>query len=78
MDPKTIRFLTTGHIVAGLAASPAFSADIDWDNGGGTGDWDLNTNWMGDVLPGVGDNVFLDVSGSAVKSSIFPRHRPMP
>ena len=67
MNPKTIRFLTTGPILVGLATSPAFSANIDWDNGGGTGEWDLNTNWVGDVLPGGGDNVFLDVSGAAVK-----------
>ena len=46
---------------------PALAVNYDWDNGGGTGDWNLATNWSPDGLPTTGDNVFLGVDGGALK-----------
>ena len=53
-------------------AIPAFAVDFDWDNGGGTGNWDLSDNWNPDGLPAVGDNVFLNVGGAATKVINLP------
>ena len=51
-----------------LAGWHARSANYDFDNGGGTGDWNLNTNWNADGLPSTNDNVFVLVHGSASKT----------
>ena len=51
-----------------LATSVAQAVDRDWDNGGGTGDWNTATNWNADGVPGAADNVFVTVPGAATKS----------
>jgi fibronectin-binding autotransporter adhesin len=57
--------LLAASLLAGLYAR---SANYDFDNGGGTGAWDLNTNWSPDGLPSTGDNVFVLVPGAASKT----------
>ena len=53
--PRTL--FTTSALIAGLTSFSSITqaADIDWDNGGVTGLWSTNTNWVGDTLPGSGD-----------------------
>ena len=53
--PKQL--LTASALLAGLVgfSSITQAADIDWDNGGATGLWSTNTNWVGDTLPGAAD-----------------------
>jgi fibronectin-binding autotransporter adhesin len=49
--------------VAGLLAGTASAATITWDGGGGNLNWLTPANWSGDVLPGPGDDVVIDVPG---------------
>ena len=61
--------LTTGFALATmLGLAPAYAINYDFDNGGGTGDWNLNTNWNPDGLPTTVDNVFVVVAGAATKT----------
>ena len=55
-------------VVTLLGLTPVYAVNYDFDNGGGTGDWNLNTNWSADVLPSTADNVFINVTGAAVKT----------
>jgi fibronectin-binding autotransporter adhesin len=55
-------------VVTLLGLTPLYAANYDFDNGGGTGDWNLNTNWNPDGLPSTTDNVFVNVTGAAVKT----------
>ena len=70
---RTSSFRTTAvtarvSVVTLLGLSPLYAANYDFDNGGGTGDWNLNTNWSADVLPSTADNVFINVTGAAIKT----------
>ncbi|MFO1491417.1 MAG: hypothetical protein U1F87_11005 [Kiritimatiellia bacterium] len=55
-------------VVTLLGLTPVYAVNYDFDNGGGTGDWNLNTNWAPDGLPSTTDNVFVNVTGAAVKT----------
>jgi GEVED domain/CARDB/Dockerin type I domain/Bacterial pre-peptidase C-terminal domain len=37
---------------------------VTWDGGGGDDRWETPANWLGDVLPGAGDDVSIDVADS--------------
>lgn len=39
-------------------------AAVSWDGGGGDLQWDNPLNWSGDVLPGPGDDVVINVAGA--------------
>jgi formylmethanofuran dehydrogenase subunit C len=41
-------------------------AAVHWDGGGGDENWHNPLNWSGDVLPGPGDDVTIDISGEAI------------
>jgi hypothetical protein len=45
------------------------AAEITWDGGGGDSSWSTAANWVGDVVPGPGDDVRLD--NSIVPGSYF-------
>lgn len=47
---------------------PAF-AQIDWDRGGGTDDWQTATNWSGDTLPNAGQLTRISNNGPVVLGS---------
>lgn len=40
------------------------SAAVTWDNGAGDSNWFNATNWIGDVLPGATDDVFVVTNGT--------------
>ncbi len=68
MKPKASRLLAASQLVFCITALPAMAVVYDWDNGGGTGAWDLNTNWSPDGLPTTGDNVLVTVDGAVTKT----------
>jgi hypothetical protein len=39
-------------------------APIHWDGGGDGVSWHNAANWVGDMLPGTGDDVFIDVASN--------------
>jgi hypothetical protein len=41
-------------------------AAVHWDGGGGDENWHNPLNWSGDVLPGPGDDVTIDIAGEAI------------
>ena len=70
MSPSTPKRLATRAFWCTLAltAPAATAANRDWDNGGGTGNWNTATNWNADGVPGASDNVFVIVHGAASKT----------
>jgi hypothetical protein len=46
-----------------LSADRASAASITWDGGGGDFSWQNRTNWSNDVLPGIADDVVINLSG---------------
>lgn len=63
----TCRFISVAVIVAAILVSGAASAaTITWDGGGDGVRWLDNLNWVGDVLPGSGDDVVIPSLPSAV------------
>ncbi len=52
-----------------LTATAGRTATVTWDGGGGSLSWQNATNWSGNVLPGAGDDVTINVGSSVTITS---------
>ncbi len=48
------------YLISLCCAGNSFAAIITWDGGGGDGLWATAANWVGNIVPGPGDDVILD------------------
>ena len=52
-------------VVSALASLGAFGTNVYWSNAG-TGNWETESNWQGDALPGVADTAINNVGGTVL------------
>ncbi|NLF29761.1 MAG: hypothetical protein GX591_02600, partial [Planctomycetes bacterium] len=68
---RTTKTILTPAIVIVLAlAAPALSATVNWDGGGGDGDWANPLNWTDDAVPAPGDVVSTDGAAGVTARSV--------
>lgn len=65
---RTSRALLLTVATAAMTGSPAFALTGLFGNGGGDGTWENPNNWFAGVVPGEGDNAWID-SGFTVTST---------
>ncbi len=61
IEPPVQTVSVTNDVVVNFAVSEAIVPDVEWI--GGSGDWNVVTNWSSGRVPGPGDNVIIDVPG---------------
>src|SRR5215208_7052339 len=49
--------------ICSQAAIAVQGATVSWDGGGGDNSWHTAGNWSGNVVPGLNDDVIVDVPG---------------
>jgi hypothetical protein len=72
MNKKTTaslsRIILASLVMLLCIAAISSAVDRTWDNGGGDGNWNTNTNWSGDIVPLAADTARINMTAGPVFS----------